>query len=85
MKLHGMRIRAIPTPIVRAAAICGDLAKAIGMKNPPLTSFRLRNMWQDTAGIPLDSMKDISGPLPYTMEQGVDETIVWMKRRNLIV
>jgi nucleoside-diphosphate-sugar epimerase len=84
MKLHGTRVRAIPTPVVRAAAVCGDLAKAFGMKNPPLTSFRLRNMWQDTAAIPLDSMKEISGPLPYTMEQGVDETVDWMKRRNLI-
>jgi GlcNAc-P-P-Und epimerase len=84
MKLHGTRIRAIPTPLVRAAALCGDLAKALGMKNPPLTSFRLRNMWQDTAGIPLDSMKEISGPLPYTMEQGVDETIKWLREAELI-
>ncbi len=53
--------------------------KLAGFTEPPLTSFRLRNMWADTTGIPLDATRLLTGPLPYTMEQGVRETIAWLR------
>jgi hypothetical protein len=49
-----------------------------------MTSFRLENMKMDTTGLPLDNIKEITGNLPYTMENGVAETIGWLKKSNHI-
>ena len=62
----------------------GDGLKACGLRNPPLTSFRLRNMKADTSRIPLDNIRAITGPLPFDVEQGVEETLAWMRRENLL-
>ena len=84
-RLKGRPARTVPEFMIQCAALAGDCLKKLGWKNPPMTSFRLNNMRIDTTGIPLESIKRITGPLlPYTMEQGVDETVAWMKQRNLI-
>ena len=72
------RVRTIPEPLVRLLAWVGDLAKLCGVKEPPLSSFRLRNMRADTTGIPVQPTRELTGPLPYTMEQGVEATIEWL-------
>ena len=83
-KLKGRPARTVPEAVIQCAAFAGDCLKKLGWRNPPMTSFRLNNMRIDTTGIPLESIKQISGPLlPYTMEQGVDETVAWMKQRNV--
>lgn len=41
-------------------------------------------MRADTTGIPLEKMKEISGALPYSMEQGVDLTIRWLREQKAI-
>ncbi|MBE0427869.1 MAG: NAD(P)-dependent oxidoreductase [Nitrospirae bacterium] len=84
MKLRGRQVRTIPEPIVRLLAWSGDLLKLFGIKEPPFSSFRLRNMRADTSRVPLENIKLITGPLPYTIEQGVDETITWLKKYNYI-
>jgi GlcNAc-P-P-Und epimerase len=84
-RLRGRPARTVPEFMMHCAALAGDTLKKLGWKNPPMTTFRLNNMRIDTTGIPLESIKHITGPrLPYTMEQGVEETIAWMKERNLI-
>ena len=83
-KLKGRQVRTIPEPIVRILAWSGDLLKLFGIKEPPFSSFRLKNMRADTSHIPLENLKSITGPLPYTIEQGVDETIVWLKKYHYI-
>jgi len=83
-KLQKKKLRTIPEPIVYLLAWCGDLMKFCGIKEPPLSSFRLRNMRADTTGIPLESIKSVTGPLPYSMEQGVEETIGWLRKHDLI-
>lgn len=83
-KLQKKKLRTTPEPIVYLLAWVGDLMKLCGIKDPPLSSFRLRNMKADTTGIPLESIKSVTGPLPYSMEQGVEETIAWFKKHDLI-
>jgi len=78
MKLRNKRIKIVPQAFVCLLAWGGDLLKLCGIKEPPFSSFRLRNMRADTTGIPLEPIKQITGPLPYSMEQGVEETIAWM-------
>ena len=68
----------IPMPVLKLAAMSGDLLYAMGWKNPPLTSFRLdnlvTNMVYDTA-----DLEALCGKLPYSLEQGVALTTSWMK------
>jgi len=83
-KLHQRNVRILPGPLVRLAALGGDLLKHMGFDHPPMTSYRLRNMRVDTSGIPLNNIRQIADPLPYTLESGVDETLNWMRHEGII-
>lgn len=83
LNLHNKDVATIPDPIPRLAAWCGDFLKMIGIRNPPITSYRLHNMRCNTS-LPLEPSKKITGELPYKMEQGVKLTLDWMRSRNLI-
>ena len=83
-KIRNKKAKTVPQSLIMLAAMSGDMLKKVGLKNPPMTTFRLRNMQADTTGIPLEPTREISGPLPYTMEQGVEQTIAWLKQRGLI-
>jgi len=84
LKLRNRKVTTIPEPIVRLLAWGGDFMKLCGIREPTSSSFRLRNMRADTTGISLEPIKQVTGPLPYTMEQGVEETILWFKKHGLI-
>jgi nucleoside-diphosphate-sugar epimerase len=71
-------IRAVPLSLMKALAIAGDSLKRIGWNNAPLTSFRLRNLRAQMV-YDISATEDIAGPLPYSLEQGVEETVRWMK------
>jgi nucleoside-diphosphate-sugar epimerase len=71
---------AIPAGLARAAALAGDLAEALGVvRDAPLTSRRIANMQIDTSVFPIDAIRSIAGPLPYTLEDGVRETVQWLR------
>lgn len=71
-------IRTLPLPLMRGLALCGDLLKALGVKNPPLTSFRLRNI-RTGAHYPWEKTEDVVGVLPFPVADGVRETVQWLK------
>ncbi len=75
------QIRQVPIAAMRLSARVGDLLKAAGMRNPPLSSFRLNNLLTN-AVFDLDSTRQVAGELPYTMEQGVQITVDWMRRQE---
>ena len=75
------QIRQVPIAALRLGARAGDLLKAAGMRNPPLSSFRLNNLLT-SAVFDLDSTRQVAGELPYTMEQGVQITVDWMRRQE---
>jgi nucleoside-diphosphate-sugar epimerase len=70
-------IKDVPIRVLRWAAKAGDVLRAVGLKNPPLTSFRLRNLTteavMDTA--PLEA---VCGETPYDTERGVALTVDWI-------
>lgn len=76
--LGAPRIGAVPIPLFRAAALLGDAAQTVGVRNPPLTSFRLRNMLTPSS-FDLSAIEAVSGPLPYTARQGVRATAEWLE------
>jgi len=72
-------IRTVPVPLLRGAAIAGDVIERLGLGHAPLTSFRLNNlvsnMVYDTS--PLETLV---GPLPHTLAQGVERTVAWLNQ-----
>ena len=77
----GAPVRDVPTSLLRAVARAGDAARKLGWQEPPLTSFRLDNlltpMVYDTV-----SLERVVGPLPYSLEEGTELTMEWLKAGN---
>ena len=73
-------IRSVPVPLLRFGGVIGDALESMGLGHAPLTSFRVNNMVTDMlydTG-PLDA---VVGPGPFTVEQGVKQTVAWMSGR----
>lgn len=75
------RILSLPVPVLRAAGRAGDALQAIGVKRPPITTFRLDNMLTDMR-YPTDKLERIVGALPFTTDQGVEITVEWMRQQR---
>jgi nucleoside-diphosphate-sugar epimerase len=82
--VDGKKIHTIPASMMRMAAWTGDLLKAVGWHRAPMSSFRLKNMWTDTTGVPIEPIQKITGPLPYDLEGGVKSTVEWLRSQQLI-
>jgi hypothetical protein len=41
-------------------------------------------MRADTTWTPIDATREVVGPVPYSLEQGVDETVAWMRKSGLV-
>lgn len=77
------KIKTVPLSILRVVALLGDGLKSVGWSDPPLTSFRLSNML--TGGLyPTEKTKDFVGKLPYSLEDGVRQTVRWMRSQGEI-
>lgn len=71
----------IPMLPLKIAAKAGDVLQKLGWKNPPLTTFRLNNLI--THMVYDDSkLRQLCGELPYTLEEGVKETVSWMENHE---
>jgi GlcNAc-P-P-Und epimerase len=68
----------VPLAIARTLAYCGDAVNAMGLRTFPFNSFRLNNVLTQYR-FDTEATKSICGPLPYTMEQGVAETVAWLR------
>lgn len=78
------RIPTVPSWLMRLAAAAGDVCQSLGWSSVPISSFRLRNMWSDTTHLPLENTRALTGPLPFSMRDGVRRTIAWMRREGLL-
>jgi nucleoside-diphosphate-sugar epimerase len=78
LQLRGKRNPTAPGWLVNVAARAGDLAKTLGVANPPLSSFRLRNLCTPTADVPLENISQITGPLRFSESDGVSITLEWL-------
>ena len=79
MQLRGKRNLQAPEWLTKMAARVGDFAKKCGLKNPPLTSFRLRNLLTPTADVPLENTAKACEHLPYSQADGVRQTLEWLR------
>ncbi len=76
-------IKEVPYGVLKSMALAGDGLKRLGMKNPPLTSFRLANLLTpfvyDTA-----RELEICGPNPISQAEGVVRTVKWLRDQGQI-
>jgi nucleoside-diphosphate-sugar epimerase len=77
-RLGARRIRSVPIPVLRAAGVAGDVLERIGLGHAPLTSFRVNNMATDMV-YDTSPLEGIVGRLPFSLEEGVDRTVVWLQ------
>jgi nucleoside-diphosphate-sugar epimerase len=79
--LNANPIRELPLKLFQFLAIAGDILKFFGIKNPPMSSFRLNNMQTETI-LNIDKLEKYAGECPYTLEQGVLITCKWLKENE---
>lgn len=78
--LTGRPVRVVPRALVRTLALCGDVIKAVGGRFPIFTS-RYRSMTQDYP-TPMQPTLDAFGTPPYTLEQGIEQTVRWLREHH---
>ena len=71
----------VPEPPARWLAKVGDCAVKLGFADLPFTSFRLNNLLTEYR-FDLDPTRELCGELPYTMEQGIRETVAWVHSQD---
>jgi len=76
VSLRGPRIRVVPRAIARVLARAGDLINLAGFSDFPFNSFRLRNILTEYC-FDLEETRAVCGPLPFTLKQGVEQTVAW--------
>ncbi len=76
--LCGRRAPKIPRPLLRTIALGGDIVSAIQGKPFYLTSSRYRSMTSDYP-TPMEKTLEILGRGPYSLQQGIDETVAWLR------
>ena len=73
----------VPLWVAKSAAKFGDICKATGWRNVPLTSFRLNNILTEYV-FDMRPIMEISAPLPYNLKTGVEQTIEWLRKMGEI-
>ena len=79
LKMKNKKVRKINNSIVKLIAKMGDVLIKLGFKRFPLTTFRYNNMITDMV-YNTKEMEEICGSLPYSLKEGVDITVNWMKK-----
>lgn len=74
-------VRDVPLGVLKTMAAAGDVLKKAGMKNPPLTSFRLGNLRMRMV-YDMSPTEQVVGPQRYSLAEGVRLTADWMKQHG---
>jgi GlcNAc-P-P-Und epimerase len=75
--LGARKVREVPVGVLRVAARAGDLLQRLGVQQPPLTSYRLRNMLTETV-FDMEPLRRLCGPLPWDLEEATRATARWL-------
>ena len=80
---HNQDVKEISFAILKIASLIGDLSKKIGVKNPPLTSFRLNNLITQM-NYQTQEVEKVVGDLPFNLKQATGITYKWLKEKKNI-
>ncbi len=81
--LGAREIRSVPVVLLRSMAAIGDALQVLGWQKAPLTRFRLNNILTDEVQ-DLEPLRQVVGPLPFSLDDGVRATAEWMKERGVL-
>ena len=76
-------IKTLPEAIARIAAKGGDIFNLCGWGSFPFNSFRLNNILTEYV-FDLSKTEKVCGPLPYTTEQGIKDTVAWLLADDIL-
>jgi len=75
-------VRSVRPGVLRLGALAGDALKRCGVREPPLTSFRLQNLVSPMV-YDLAPLREIVGPVPYSTSDGIALTLDWLRQQQL--
>ena len=70
-------MRTVPVSGIRLLAKIGDVLKAVGLRFP-MYSARFENLVTPNP-VPVEPTLELLGTPPYSLDNGVDETVEWLK------
>jgi nucleoside-diphosphate-sugar epimerase len=73
----------VPISLLRLMGKVGDALKKLGWSDPTITTFRLNNMLTG-AHYPIEKTQSVVGELPFSLAEGVQQTLAWMHDQQLI-
>jgi GlcNAc-P-P-Und epimerase len=79
----GGTVRGVDRHVLKLMAHVGDALRLLGWLNPPLTTFRLDNLLTPMV-YDLAPLEKIVGNVPYSVDEGIHETVTWLRKRGLI-
>jgi nucleoside-diphosphate-sugar epimerase len=82
-KLEAEEVKTCPELLARIAAKVGDIINFLGFVHIPFNSFRLNNILTEYI-FDLSDTQKVCGKLPFTMENGVDRTVNWLRRAGIV-
>jgi GlcNAc-P-P-Und epimerase len=80
--LTGHPARTVPKHVLFVIALVGELAKRVGLPAPLFLS-RYRNLTTSNP-VPLDAIVRLAGAGAYSLEEGVQETVRWLREVEII-
>ena len=78
LKQIGRNVTVVPRLALKFLALCGDFLAILKIRFP-LTSSRYKSMTTGNTAPMEKTFEDLGEP-PYSLEEGIDETIEWMKK-----
>lgn len=82
LEITGKPARTVPANVIRFLAAGGTLLKAIGIPSP-ITLSRYRSMTEDYV-VPLDETFPVTGQPQFTLEEGVEVTVSWLRATGVV-
>lgn len=76
-KQLGKNVTVVPVLIIRCLAMIGEVLKKINVKFP-ITLSRYKSMTTSN-DVSMNVIQEAFGKPPYSLEEGIEETVIWMK------
>ncbi|MDQ6990330.1 MAG: NAD(P)-dependent oxidoreductase [Mariprofundaceae bacterium] len=74
----GKKVRVVPRAFIRLLAFMGDGLNSLHIKSP-ITSSRYKSMTTSNDAPMEDVLKEFGQP-PYSLDEGIEETVDWLKK-----
>jgi nucleoside-diphosphate-sugar epimerase len=76
--LRDRPVRVVPRPLLRTVALAGDVIGKVRGREFLIHSSRFRSMITSDRA-PMSATFELLGPSPFSLKQGVDETVQWLR------